>query len=83
MFIAKFTSSNVLKYHKIRYKSRGNNPIKPFPFQFKCVQPRFVLVNSFTNKLWLLEMYLLKGAKSLSEVTETVFTGLLLFGGMK
>ena len=28
-------------------------------------------------------MYLLKGAKSLSEETETVFTGLLLFGGMK
>ena len=30
MFIAKFTSSNGLRYHKIRYKSRENNPIKPF-----------------------------------------------------
>ena len=81
--IAKFTSSNGLKYHKIRYKSRGSNPIKHFQFQFTCVQPVFVLVNSFLNKLWLLEMYFLKGAKSLSEEPETVFTGLLLFGGMK
>ena len=33
---------NGLKYHKIRYKSRGNNPIKPFRFQFTCVQPVFL-----------------------------------------
>jgi len=26
----KFTSNNGLKYYKIRYKSRGNNPVKPF-----------------------------------------------------
>ena len=30
MFLAKFTSCNGLRYHKIRYKMRGNNPIKPF-----------------------------------------------------
>ena len=30
MFVAKFTSCNGLRYHKIRYKMRGNNPIKPF-----------------------------------------------------
>jgi len=36
-FIAKFTSCNGLKYQKIRYKSRGNNPIKPFQFHFTCV----------------------------------------------
>ena len=83
MFISKFTSCNGLKHHKIRYESSGNNPIKPFQFQFTCVQPVFLLLTSFINKLWLLEMYLLKGAKSLSEETETVFTGLLLFGGMK
>ena len=65
---------NGLKSHKVRYKSRGNNAIKPF--QFACVQPVFLLVTSFVNKLWLLEMYLLKGAKSLSEETETVFTAL-------
>ena len=59
MFISKFTSCNGLKYHKIRYKSRGNNPIKPFQFQFTCVQPVFLLVTPFVNKLWLLEMYLL------------------------
>ena len=34
MFISKLTSRNGLKYHKIRYKSRGNIPIKPFQFQF-------------------------------------------------
>ena len=63
-FISKFTSFNGLKYHKIRYKSRGNNPIRPFQFQFTCVSYVFLLVISFINKLWLLEMYLLKGAKS-------------------
>ena len=30
MFVAKFTSCNGLRYHKIRYKMRGNNPIRPF-----------------------------------------------------
>ena len=69
----------VLKYYNIRYKSRGNNPINPFQFQFTCVQPVFLLVTSFINKLWLLEMYLLKGERSLSEETETVSTQLLLF----
>ena len=64
MFISKFTLCNGLKYHKIRYKSRGNNPIRPFQFQFTCVSYVFLLVISFINKLWLLEMYLLKGAKS-------------------
>ena len=44
MFISKFTSCNGLKYHKIRYKSRENNPIKPFQFQFTCVRPVFLLV---------------------------------------
>ena len=29
-FIAKFTSCNGLKYHKIRYKSSGNNVIEIF-----------------------------------------------------
>ena len=67
---------NGLKSHKIRYKSRGNNAINPFQFQFACVQLVFLLVTSFVNKLWLLEMYLLKGARSLSEETETVFTAL-------
>ena len=79
----KFKSYNGLKYHKIRCKSRGNNPIKPFQFQFTYVQPVFLLVTSFINKLWLMEMYLLKGANSLSEKTETVFTALVIFGGMK
>ena len=37
---------NGLKYHKIRYKSRGNNTIKPFQVQFTCVQPVFLLVTS-------------------------------------
>ena len=65
-------------------KSRGNNPIKPFlQFQITCVQPGFLLFISFINKLWLLEIYLLKGAMSLSEETETVFTALMRFGGMK
>ena len=77
-----FISRNGLKYHKIRYKSRENNPIKPFQFQFTSVQPVFLLVTSFINKLWLMEMYLLKGANSLSEKTETVFTALVIFGGM-
>ena len=83
MFILKFISCNGLKYHKIRYKSRGNNPIKPFQFQITCVQPVFLLFTSFINKLWLLEIYLLKGAMSLSEETETVFTAVMLFGMMK
>ena len=54
--------------------------MKPFQFQYTCVQPVFLLVTSFINKLWLLEMYLVKGATLL---TETVFTALMLFGGMK
>ena len=84
MFISKFTSCNGVKYHKIRFKSRGNNPIKPFQFQFTCVRPVFFFfVTSFINKLWLLEIYLVKEAKSLSEETETVYTALLLFVGMK
>ena len=37
---------NGLKSHKIRYKSRGNNPIKPFQVQFTCVRPVFLLVTS-------------------------------------
>ena len=78
-FVAKFTSCNGLRDHKIRYKMRGNNRIKPFQLQFERAQPVFLLVTSFINKLWLLEMCLLKGAKSLSEETETVFTALLLF----
>ena len=65
MFISKFTSCNGLKYHKVRYKSRGINPIKPFQFPFTCV-----LISYF---FWPLEMYLLKGAKSFSEETGTVF----------
>ena len=69
MFVLRFSSCNGLKYHKIRYKLRGNNAIKPFLFQFTCAQPVFLL-------LWFLEMYLLKGAKSLSEETEAVFTAL-------
>ena len=36
MFISKFTSCNGLKYHNIRYKSRENNPIKPFRFPSMC-----------------------------------------------
>ena len=44
MFISKFTSCNGLKYHKIRYKSRENNPIKPFQFPFTCVRPVFLYV---------------------------------------
>ena len=44
--IARFTSCIGLKYHKIRYKSRGNNPIKPFQVQFTCVRPVFLLVTS-------------------------------------
>ena len=83
MFITKFTWCNDLKYYKIRFESRENKPIKPFKFQFTCVQPVFLLVISFKNKLWLLKLYLLKGAKSLSEETGTVFTTLLLFGEMK
>ena len=43
-FISKFTSFNGLKYHKIRYKSRENNPIKPFQFQFMCLRPVFLQV---------------------------------------
>ena len=46
MFLAKFTSCNGLRYHKIRYKMRGNNPIKPFQLQFTCAQPVFLLVTS-------------------------------------
>ena len=30
MFIAKFTSCSDLKYHNIWYKSKENNPLKPF-----------------------------------------------------
>ena len=44
MFISKFTSCSGKKYHKIRYKSRENNLIKPFQFQFTCVRPVFLLV---------------------------------------
>ena len=50
MFISKFTSCDGLKYHKIRYKSRRNNPIKPFQFQFTCVQPAFVGISYFFYK---------------------------------
>ena len=50
-FIAKFTSCNGLKYHKIRYKSRGNNPIKPFQL---CIGPfwpilKFSYINNIGN----------------------------------
>ena len=48
---AKFTSCNGLKYHKVRYKSRGNDPIKPFEVQFTCVQPVFLLVTSFYKQI--------------------------------
>ena len=44
MFISKFTSCNGLRFHKIRYNLRGNNPIKPFQFQFTFVRPVFLLV---------------------------------------
>ena len=79
--IARFTSCIGLKYHKIRYKSRGNNPIKKFQFQFTYIQAVFLLVTSFIKTFWLLEMYLLKGAKSLSEEAETVFTVLCSLEG--
>ena len=43
MFISQLTSCNGLKYNKIGQKSRGNNPIKPFQFQFTRVQPVFLI----------------------------------------
>ena len=33
----------VSKYHKIRYKSGGNNSINPFSLVFTCVQAAFGL----------------------------------------
>ena len=77
MFISKFTSCNGLKYHKIRYKSRGNNPIKPFQFQFTCVQPVFLLVTSFIKQIMVSGNVPLQRSEVLSEETETVFTALL------
>ena len=51
MFISKLTSCNGLKYHKIRYKSGGNNTIKPFQFQFTCVQPVFLFSYFFYKQI--------------------------------
>ena len=41
---------------------------------FTCVQAVFVLVTSCVNELWLVEIYLFKGEKSLSEDMEILFT---------
>ena len=43
----------------------------------------FLISNVLSKKLWLLEIYLLKGEKLLSEEMEIVFKELLLSGGMK
>jgi len=43
----------------------------------------FLISNVLGKKLWLLEIYLLKGEKLLSDEMEIVFTELLLSGGMK
>ena len=41
---------------------------------FTCVLAVFLLVTSCVNELWLVEIYLFKGEKSLSEDLEILFT---------